>query len=263
MKSVLQATPATACPLPKKKPTTKTGRALEIASDLLERAVSGRAAPKKPAPAACSPSPAPKPAPVPTKPKPCTGKKCKRDGLDQPGYDSDSVNSDPSLEGDDFGYDSTGVFQKTKRALVEFVKRKPKPVQMDDAKAYPWGPGQEMETSGISVCSALVVYTKTRVGMAHIPQGRIEGTTYMPGTDVVTDLTTRLATDFGSMAGATVVLHHHESLDVDIVKQIKTWATGKGATWHAEPFSGTIRGSGTFNIQRFGDAWPPHISGPI
>jgi hypothetical protein len=255
--------PPTACPLPKKKPTTKTGRALEIATDLLERAVSGRAAPKKPAPAACSPSPAPKPAPAPTKPKPCTGKKCKREGLEQPGYDSDGVSSDPSLEGDDFGYDTTGVFQKTKRALVDFVKRVTKKVDMDDAKAYDWKSGDQMETTGISVCSVLVVYTKTKIGMAHIPQGRIVGNTYMPGQEVVTDLTNKLGTAFGSMASATAVLYHHPSLDAERVTQVRNWAIAQGVTPQVVPFSATISGSGTFNIQRFGDAWPPHLSGPI
>jgi hypothetical protein len=283
MKSVLQAMPPTACPPPKKKPTTKTGRALEIASDLLERAVSGRAAPKKPAPAACSPSPspAPKPAPAPTKVKPCTGKKCKRDGLEQPGYgsdgvgsdpslgeddfgyDSDGVNSDPSLEGDDFVYDTTGVFQKTKRALVDFVKRVTKKVDMDDAKAYDWKAGDQMETTGISVCSVLVVYTKDKIGMAHIPQGRIVGNTYMPGQEVVTDLTTKLGTAFGRMTGATAVLYHHPSLDAERVTQVRNWAIAQGVTPQVVPFSATISGSGTFNIQRFGDAWPPHLSGPI
>lgn len=157
----------------------------------------------------------------------------------------------------------SGIFSTLKHAVVDVVKRVTKKVEMDDAKAYDWGPNDEMETTGISVCSVLVIYTRAKVGMAHIPQGRIVGDIYMAGEQVITALTGKLRTEFGNLAGATGVLYHHPSLDAERIRQIKKWATDNGAVVRAEPFGTTIRGSGTFSVRRFGDAWPPYHNPPL
>lgn len=85
----------------------------------------------------------------------------------------------------------------------------------------------------------------------------------MPGEDVVRELTTKLGTAFGSLAGATTVLYHHPSLDPERVKQVKDWVKAQGSVAKVEPFGTTIRGSGTFNVRRFGDTWPPYHSPPL
>ena len=283
---------APACELPKKK--TKASRALESVSHIWNRAAKdkktkGQGKPKSPA---CSkPKPdkpktekhkAEKPKaekPKAKKPKKCSGKKCKRDeevvivdvletGIDARALDvKEKRDVDDIVEEfrngvDEFDKDTESFLGKVKRSTFDLIKRMSRKVAMDQAKVYPWKQGNAVETTGISVCSILVVYTRAQIGMAHIPQGRITNGQYVPGTDVINDLTRQLRAAFGNMAGAEAVFYHYEKLHQDEVTQITNWIAAQGINNpQIVSFSEPLGGSGTFEISRYsGVGWPPYVS---
>jgi hypothetical protein len=287
---------APACELPKK--TTKTSRALESVSKLWDRAAKdkktkGQGKPKSPA---CSKPKSDKPKadkpkakkpkaekpktekPKAKKPKKCSGKKCKRDeevmivdaleteidarAFDiQEKHDVDDIVEEFKDGGDEFDKDTESFFGKVKRSTFDLIKRMSRKVAMDQAKVYPWKEENSIETTAISVCSVLVVYTRAQIGMAHIPQGRITNGQYVPGTDVINDLTRQLRAAFGNMAGAEAVFYHSDELHQDEVTQITNWIAAQGINNpQIVSFSAPIKGSGTFSISRFGTAWPPYVS---
>ncbi|KAL1860687.1 hypothetical protein Daus18300_009030 [Diaporthe australafricana] len=145
-------------------------------------------------------------------------------------------------------------------------------VGMDSIGEGEWGPGELIETPGLSFCSVMAVYDQNKWVMAHIPPGRMstkQGETkpslVATGEDVIREYTAKMTTKFNSaqMTGARGYLLMSEAMGADEQQLMRQWFQSVHITPEVKVYNyqrDTVKGSGNFVIARNEAAWPPSIS---
>lgn len=136
-------------------------------------------------------------------------------------------------------------------------------IDMDSIGAGPWKDGQNIETSGLSACSVMAVYDKTKFAMAHIPPARAaNGELSMTGTEVINEYKAKLTTrsSVSSMKQPKGYLLMSSLLDEDKRELMRQWFRDNNVQFKENIYSPDNAGSGNLVISRETKSWPPLVS---
>lgn len=139
-------------------------------------------------------------------------------------------------------------------------------VIMDSIASGSWGPGDVLETAGLSVCSVMVVYSQDKFVMAHIPPARAAGTTLVSSMDVIEEYKTKMTAAFHAehMTAVTTSAYLLVSSKMATEEQtaMRQWFADVHVpvTPHTYHRNDAYPGSGNLVFTRETEAWPPIIS---